>query len=74
MKILQIKVKPNARQSKFEQQADGSWVAQVTAPPVDGKANAMLIAMVADYFGLRKSQVSLKTGANGRWKLIEIED
>ncbi len=38
MKILQIKVKLGASAAKFERAREGSWLAQGTAPPVDGKA------------------------------------
>ncbi len=73
-RTLQVKVKPNARQSMLEQQPDGSWRAELKAPPVDGKANAELIALVARQFGLRKSQVKIKSGAAGRMKLVELSD
>ena len=46
MKTLSVKVKPNARTSSLEQ-IDGSWLAQIKSPPVDGKANAELIALIA---------------------------
>jgi len=74
MKILKVKVKPGARTEALDQLADGSWQASVKAPPVDGKANAALIALVAAHFGLRKSQVSIRSGASGRMKLVQIEE
>jgi uncharacterized protein (TIGR00251 family) len=73
MKTLQVKVKPNARTSSLEE-ADGIWLAQLKSPPVDGKANAELIALVADKFGCRKNQVTIKAGAGGRMKLVRIDD
>ena len=72
--ILQVKVKPNARVSALTEQPDGSWLATLKAPPVDGKANAELVALVAKHFGCRRAQVSIKTGASGRRKLVKIED
>ena len=74
MAILLVKAKPNARASSFTQQEDGTWLAQLKAPPVDGKANAELIAVVARQFGLTKSQVTIKTGAGSRLKRVEIPD
>jgi uncharacterized protein (TIGR00251 family) len=74
MKTLQVKVKPNARVSLFEAQADGIWLAQLKSPPVDGKANAELIALVARHFGLRKAQVTIRSGASGRMKLVQLDD
>jgi uncharacterized protein len=73
MKMLQIKVKPNARVSALSEMPDGTWQAQIKSPPVDGKANEELIALVAQHFDLRKSQVSVKSGASGRMKLVKIE-
>jgi len=71
--VLQIKVKPSTRVSSLVQNPDGSWVAQLKSPPVDGKANKELISLVAEHFGCRKSAVSIKSGASGRMKLVKVE-
>ena len=71
--FLQVRVKPNARTSSLTQEADGTWRAQIKAPPVDGKANDELIALVAAHFGCRKSAVAIKSGASGRMKRVEVE-
>ncbi|HEX7770822.1 MAG TPA: DUF167 domain-containing protein [Pyrinomonadaceae bacterium] len=73
-RILQIKVKPNSRTSRLEQNEDGTWLAQIKSPPVDGKANEELIALVAKHFGCRKSEVSIKSGGSSRTKLIQIRE
>jgi uncharacterized protein (TIGR00251 family) len=72
-RIIQIKVKPNSRSSVLEQKDDGTWVAQIKSPPVDGKANEELIALVAKHFKCHKSDVSIKTGGSSRVKLIRIQ-
>ena len=74
MPVIRVKVKPNAKASVLEQAADGSWFAQLKSPPVDGKANAELIALVAKQFGCRKADVTIKSGASGRMKLVEIDE
>ena len=71
---LQVKVKPNARTSSLDQAADGSWTASLKSPPVDGKANAELIGLVAARFGVRKSAVRIAAGATGRMKLVAIDE
>jgi uncharacterized protein (TIGR00251 family) len=71
--ILQIKVKPNSRTSLLEQREDGTWLAQLKSPPVEGKANEELLALVAKHFRCRKAEVSIKAGASGRVKLVRIE-
>jgi uncharacterized protein (TIGR00251 family) len=71
--LIQVKVKPNSRLSALEQSAEGGWLAQIKAAPIDGKANEELIALVADRFKCRKSAVSIKSGASGRVKLVRID-
>jgi len=73
-RIVQIKVKPNSRASLLEQKEDGTWIAQLRSPPVDGKANEELIGLVAKHFGCRKSEVSIKSGGSSRIKLIQISE
>jgi len=73
MRIIQVKVKPNSRVSLLERNEDGTWLAQIKSPPIDGKANEELIALVARHFNCRKSEVFLKSGASSRLKLIRIE-
>jgi uncharacterized protein YggU (UPF0235/DUF167 family) len=71
---LQVKVKPNARTSRIEQLADGSWHAQLRAQPVDGAANTELIALVAAHFGVPRASVSIRAGGAGRSKWVDIAD
>lgn len=74
MKTIQVKVKPNARDSVLEApQGDGPWLARLKSPPVDGKANSELIALVASRFGCPRAAVSIKSGANGRMKRVVID-
>ncbi len=74
MKMIQVKVKPNARVSAFCELPDGTWLAQLKSPPIDGRANEELVALIVQHFDQRKSQVSVKSGASGRMKLVKIED
>ncbi len=70
---LQVKVKPNARVSSLEEVTPGVWLAQLKSPPVDGKANDELVALLARHYGCRRSAVVIKSGASGRMKLVRIE-
>lgn len=70
---LTVKVKPNARESRLEELPDGTWLAALKSPPVDGKANAELVALIARRFGCPKSRVEIRRGASGRLKLVTIE-
>ena len=73
MPVIEVKVKPNSRSSSFEPAADGGWLAQLKSPPVDGKANAELIGLVARHFGCAKSAVAIKSGASARTKRVRID-
>jgi len=70
--VIQVKVKPNARVSTLAQAQDGAWLAQLKAPPIEGKANEELIGLIASHFGCRKSAVSIKSGASGRTKWVRV--
>jgi len=44
----------------------------ITAPPVDGKANAAVIEYFADLFGVAKSNVAIVSGETGRNKVVAV--
>lgn len=71
--MIEVRVRPGARVNCLVKLPDGTWQASVKAPPVDGKANAELIALVATHFRCRKGQVSIRAGGSGRRKLVKIE-
>jgi uncharacterized protein (TIGR00251 family) len=69
---LKVRVKANSRSSSLEQTPDGTWIAKLKSPPVDGRANEELIALVADRFQCRKDEVVIKAGAAGRTKILRV--
>lgn len=71
--IIQVKVKPRAKVSSLDQAPDGTWVAKLKSPPVDGKANEELVGLVAERYHCRKAAVSIKAGAGARTKLVRVE-
>ena len=74
MPVIQVRVRPNAGQSLLERLPDGTWSAKLKAPPIDGKANEELIALIARQFSCAKSQVRIRVGASGRTKLVVVPD
>ncbi len=46
---------------------------RVSAPPVEGEANAALVALMAKRLGLSRSAVRVASGATARLKRLEIE-
>lgn len=47
---------------------------RIAAPPVEGKANAALIAFVAAQLGVAKRLVTVEKGESSREKLLRIAD
>jgi uncharacterized protein len=70
--FIRVKVKPNARRSELTLNEDGTWLARLKSPPVDGRANAELIVLVAGHFRCARSAVSIRSGASGRMKLVRV--
>jgi uncharacterized protein (TIGR00251 family) len=73
---LRLKVRPKARRNAIlgvGPDRDGSALKlAVGAPPEDGKANAAVIALLAEAFDVAKAAVSVVAGATDRRKLVEI--
>lgn len=74
MPILNVQVKPGCKQQKIEQQSDGSLRVCLKSPPVEGKANQELIKLLAKYYSIPKSWVTIKSGLSSRHKRIELPD
>ncbi|CAN5446680.1 DUF167 domain-containing protein [soil metagenome] len=72
--VIQVRVKPRSRTSRLERTDDGAYTAHLKSPPVDGKANAELIALLAEHFSAPKSAISIKSGASARLKLVKINE
>ena len=71
--ILTLSVQPQARQTEPVGLHDGALRMKLAAPPVDGQANAALIAWLAKELGLPKRAVRLRRGAATRHKQVEID-
>jgi uncharacterized protein YggU (UPF0235/DUF167 family) len=70
--VITVRVKPRSSVSALEPQSPGTWIARLRSSPVDGKANAELVALVAKHFGCARSCVAVISGATARLKLVRI--
>jgi uncharacterized protein len=70
---LLVRLQPRARREEVVGERGGAVVIRVTAPPVDGKANAALCALVAKAAGVAPSRVSVVRGHAARDKLLRVE-
>lgn len=70
---IQVKIKPNSRVESIEQGEDGVYLVRVNAPPVEGKANARLIELLAKHFKVPKSRIEIIQGSKSRLKTVTIQ-
>ena len=70
--VISVRAKPRSSVSALEPAGPGTWVARLRSSPVDGQANAELVALVAKHFGCAKSAVSIVSGASARLKLVKV--
>jgi hypothetical protein len=71
--ILECHLQPKASSDAFAGLHGERLKIRLTAPPVDGKANAQLLAFLARAFAVSKSQVSLESGQQSRLKRVRIK-
>ncbi|MGL4317827.1 MAG: DUF167 domain-containing protein [Pseudomonas sp.] len=70
--ILDCHLQPKASSDEFAGLHGERLKIRLTAPPVEGKANAHLLAFLGKAFGVAKSQVSLESGELNRQKRVRI--
>ena len=71
MGLIKVRVIPNAKKNDVSEEA-GRFKVRVTSPARDGKANRTAIAILAEYFGIKKGDVRIIRGERSREKVIEI--
>jgi len=72
---LAVRITPRASRNEIvEVQEDGTVRIHVTAAPVDGEANTVLIEFLAEILNVPKSRVDIVAGSTGRDKLITVLD
>ena len=70
--IIDVRVVPRSGRSNVAGTRDGALLVRLTAPPVEGAANAELIAVIADALGIPKRNVTIVAGEHARRKRIKV--
>ncbi len=71
--VLSVHAQPNARRTEIVGAHGEAVKIRVAAPPRDDRANEVLVAFIADVFGVRSSAVSIRSGASSRHKRLHID-
>lgn len=70
--LVWVHVQPGARRTELVGRHGDALKVRVAAPPVDGKANAAVAAVLADHFGVPRRDVELVAGATARRKRFRL--
>ena len=69
---LDVVIHPKSSRDEIVGMHGDALKIKLTAPPVDGKANAALIAFLAKKLGIAKSRITIIRGETSRRKTIHI--
>jgi hypothetical protein len=70
---LTVRVTPRARRTEVAGiLEDGTLRIRLTAPPIEGRANAALVDYLAEVLGIRKSRIEIVAGEKGLDKIVSI--
>lgn len=67
-----VKVITRSKLNKVVEE-EGRLKVQLTAPPVEGKANQALIKVLAEHFGVKKRKVKILFGKRTPNKVVEVK-
>lgn len=70
--MINVKVNTHSKNNSIILQK-GIYKVNLTTKPIDGQANIALIKLLADYFSIPKSQISIIKGERAKNKVVEIK-
>jgi uncharacterized protein (TIGR00251 family) len=70
---LEIRVQPRSARNEIADERASRLLVRVSAPPVDGKANAAVCKLIAKALGVSKGSVSVVRGEGARDKVVRVD-
>ncbi|HEY6202027.1 MAG TPA: DUF167 domain-containing protein [Candidatus Limnocylindria bacterium] len=70
--VFTIRVTPRASANTVAGVRDGVLLVRVTAPPIEGKANDAVVALLAKTLGAPRGAIRLVRGASARTKRVSV--
>lgn len=67
-----IKVHPKARRERISGVLGDMLKLEITAPPLEGKANDACVTFFSDFLKVPRSSVTIASGAASRLKVVRI--
>lgn len=69
---IKVYIQPNSKKSGYAGVYDGLPKLKITAPPVDGAANAEIIKIFSKLLNIPKSDIVISSGQASRLKILDI--
>jgi len=69
---LRLRVAPGAKHAGVVGRHGDAWKIRVAAPAQDGRANAAVVALLADTLAVPRDSVTLVSGHTGRDKIVQL--
>ncbi|MDQ1228836.1 DUF167 family protein [Sphingomonas sp. SORGH_AS_0879] len=69
---IAVRVTPRGGRDALTAGTEEHFAARLSAPPVDGAANAALVPLVAKHFGVPKRAVTIVAGETARLKRLHV--
>jgi uncharacterized protein len=70
---LRLRVVPGANRSRVVGRHGDAWKVRVSAPPEGGRANAAVLAVLADVLDVTRRDLELVSGRSSRDKVVALE-
>jgi uncharacterized protein len=68
-----VRLQPRAKRDEIVAERDGVLIVRVTAPPVEGKANDALCALIARQARVGRTRVEVVRGSSSREKVVCVK-
>jgi uncharacterized protein len=70
---IKVRLQPRAKHDEIVGERGGALIVRVTAPPLEGKANNALCALIARRLRVGRTRVEIVRGSSSRDKLVRVE-
>jgi uncharacterized protein (TIGR00251 family) len=70
--LIKVKVLPRSSRTEILGKENAVYRVKMTAPPVEGKANKALIALLAEKLGVPKRDIEITAGKKSRVKTVRV--
>jgi uncharacterized protein len=71
--LVRVRLQPRSKRDEIVGEREGALVVRVSAPPVDGRANAALCRLLAKRAGIAPGRASVVKGKSSHDKLVRLD-